>query len=63
MNREADSTQGTERRQAYRKPKLRRIELVTGEVLGLGCKMIGGGPAVTEQTDCGLVVSCNQSGS
>lgn len=45
-------------KQPYEKPKLRTIELVAEEVLGIGCKMAGGGPNYGLSTNCGLSMTC-----
>ena len=48
-------------RQAYAKPTLRPIELLTEEVLGVGCKTPGvGGPYLV---DCTAPSQCNMPGS
>lgn len=63
MKREEERVPGKESRQVYRKPELRRVELVTGEVLAEGCKMAGGGLNLGDNPNCGLVNGCNASGS
>jgi hypothetical protein len=45
----------------YSKPTLRTIELLTDEVLGIGCKTAGmGGP---EQVQCTIPAQCFTPGS
>jgi hypothetical protein len=39
-------------KQKYEKPRLRVIEMVTEEVLGVGCKLESGGTAVGVPTSC-----------
>ena len=63
MNKEGHPVQGADQRQSYRKPRLRRIELVAGEVLGQGCKMASTGQNFGNEHDCGLLSSCVGEGS
>lgn len=63
MSSERKDTRGTDTRQVYRKPQLRKIELVTGEVLFEGCKMNGGGLNYMDNPDCGISNNCVGSGS
>jgi hypothetical protein len=46
----AMDTESTEQRQAYVKPCLRPIELLTNEVMGSNCKLDGG-------EDCGTILN------
>ena len=51
-------------RRAYEPPRLRTIELVAEEVLGIGCKTWMGG-LIGPQTDeyCGFPAPCDGDGS
>jgi hypothetical protein len=40
----------TEKKQAYEKPKLRTIELLAEEVMGVGCKIAPGAPGQAVST-------------
>lgn len=42
-------------KQPYEKPRLRTIELITGEVLALGCKVDDGQPGKDLPIGCGTL--------
>lgn len=51
-------------RQAYRKPQLRRVQLVAGEVLAEGCKLTNGGKNVgIDNISCTQPTVCSVQGS
>ncbi len=53
-----------ETRQTYRKPQLRRVQLVAGEVLAEGCKLSSGGKAAgIDNITCMQPVICSTVGS
>ncbi len=53
-----------ESRETYRKPQLRRVQLVTGEVLAEGCKMANAGKNVgIDNIYCFGSTVCVSSGS
>jgi hypothetical protein len=53
-----------ESRETYRKPQLRRVQLVTGEVLAEGCKLNDGGKNLgMDNITCRQPVICANAGS
>ncbi len=51
-------------KRSYGKPLLMVIELKAEEVLGIGCKISGGGlPSRDQPTNCGIGNSCLAHGS
>ena len=47
----------------YGKPRLRRIELMTEEVMGLTCKAYDEGQIARDQPYCGIATNCDDQGS
>lgn len=58
------SSEKTSPKQAYSKPTLRAIELVTDQVLGVGCKTdTSSGPSSGEFGSCLTPAPCQTDGS
>ncbi len=53
----------TTARQPYTTPHLRPIELITGEVLGTGCKMASAGGPESATGPCDFPAPCDGDGS
>jgi hypothetical protein len=49
-------------KQPYEKPMLRIIEMETDQVLGIGCKSVGGPPDVGDPASC-FGSFCSEDGS
>ncbi|OPX33798.1 MAG: hypothetical protein B1H12_11250 [Desulfobacteraceae bacterium 4484_190.2] len=58
---QSDQKKEKKRKSVYEKPRLRKIELAAEEVLGVGCKLAGGGFNVGA-TPC-PINSCVSAGS
>jgi hypothetical protein len=52
----------TIKKQPYETPRLRAIELLAEEVMGVGCKLLGGGLMNIALTNCGIG-TCVSTGS
>jgi hypothetical protein len=64
MNDVDNTTVGPESRREYRKPELRRVQLVTGEILAVGCKLSNGGKNVgMDSISCTIPNGCVNAGS
>lgn len=58
-----DEKANTTAKKPYTKPVVRPIELVTGEVLGSGCKMAGKGGPESAEGPCDFPSPCDGDGS
>jgi len=62
MEREVKAYKTIIRKQPYETPRLRVIELLAEEVMGVGCKILGGGLMNIALANCGIG-TCVSTGS
>ncbi len=58
-----DAKEKVTTRKPYTTPTVRPIELITGEVLGTGCKMSGKGGPESAEGPCDFPAPCDGDGS
>jgi len=51
------------KKKPYTKPRLRVIELETGQVMASSCKTMAGAPAMMKPNHCGIQQGCMEDGS